>query len=264
MDNVLAVRHEMDDTLLSLVANGDAAKLTADQKLQYFKARCDAAGLDYRAQPFQFISMNGKLVLYALKAATDQLASKHGIKLEIQSQATENGLRTVVVRAIAQDGRQTDEIGVVPVDGIKGADLANAFMKAVTKAKRRAVLSLCGLGMMDESELDTVIHDSPKASVTSSPATVPEIEEMPNDGVGPEIVDTVDQTLFPPRAEPPVAKSGTKISEAQGRRLYAIWKSAKKDDVAVNDWLFQKYGYQSSREILRSDYEAICEGVKNI
>jgi hypothetical protein len=71
-------------------------------------------------------------------------------------QKTENDIRLVMVRAKAADGRQTDEMGAVPVIGLKGADLANAYMKAITKAKRRAVLSLCGLGMMDETELETV------------------------------------------------------------------------------------------------------------
>lgn len=143
-------------TLLNLITNGDASSLTGEQKLAYYKARCDAAGLDYRTQPFQFIRMSGKEVLYALKSATDQLANIHGARLEIIKQETENDMRVVTVRAITKDGRQTDEIGVVPLIGIKGADLANAYMKAVTKAKRRAILSVCGLGMIDETELDTV------------------------------------------------------------------------------------------------------------
>ncbi|MDU5950540.1 MAG: hypothetical protein E6Z15_26195, partial [Paenibacillus macerans] len=35
-------------------------------------------------------------------------------------------------------------------------ELANAIMKAETKAKRRVTLSLSGLGMMDESEIETI------------------------------------------------------------------------------------------------------------
>ena len=34
--------------------------------------------------------------------------------------------------------------------------LANAIMKAETKAKRRVTLSICGLGMLDETELETI------------------------------------------------------------------------------------------------------------
>ena len=34
--------------------------------------------------------------------------------------------------------------------------LANAIMKTETKAKRRATLSICGLGFLDESEIETI------------------------------------------------------------------------------------------------------------
>jgi hypothetical protein len=35
-------------------------------------------------------------------------------------------------------------------------ELANAFMKAETKAKRRVTLSICGLGFLDESEIESI------------------------------------------------------------------------------------------------------------
>lgn len=162
--------HDLDAaTLESLVVNGDCAKLSPEQRVMYYRARCEAAGLDYRTQPFQFINLQGKLVMYALKAATDQLASLHGIVSEIVQQQTEDGIRTVTVRSHAKDGRQTDEIGCVTVAGKKGDELCNAYMKAVTKAKRRAILSLCGLGMTDETELET-IHGVAAADPTPPPA----------------------------------------------------------------------------------------------
>ena len=39
---------------------------------------------------------------------------------------------------------------------LTGDALANALMKAETKAKRRATLSLCGLGFLDETEIETI------------------------------------------------------------------------------------------------------------
>ena len=42
------------------------------------------------------------------------------------------------------------------IAGLKGDALANGLMKAETKAKRRCTLSLCGLGMLDESEIETI------------------------------------------------------------------------------------------------------------
>lgn len=148
---------EMDaETLFSLVTNGDCSKLKPEQKIAYYKARCEAAGLDPRAQPFQYVRLQNKEILYATKSCTEQLAAKHGIVCEVIEQKTEAGVRTVTVRSRTKDGRQTDEIGCVSVQGLQGDALCNAFMKAVTKAKRRAVLSLCGLGMIDETEVETI------------------------------------------------------------------------------------------------------------
>lgn len=139
-------------TMEALVVGGDMAKLTPEQKIAYYRARCEAAGLDPRTAPFQYMTLQGKTTLYATKGATDQLSKIHKIKLQVVEQKTENDIRTVLVRAEAGDGRATDEMGAVSVGGLKGNDLANAYMKAITKAKRRAILSLCGLGMMDETE----------------------------------------------------------------------------------------------------------------
>jgi hypothetical protein len=161
------------ETMLILIAGGDCSRLNAAQKIAYYNARCEAAGLDPRAQPFSFIKLQGKEVLYALKAATDQLASKHGIVCQIVSQATDEGIRVVTVRAAAKDGRATDEIGAVAVKGLTGDALCNAMMKAVTKAKRRAVLSLAGLGLMDETEVETI----PGAAPVETPA--PEVQTPP-------------------------------------------------------------------------------------
>jgi hypothetical protein len=143
-------------TLEAVVVGGDLARLNPAQRLEYYSARCRAAGLDPAAQPFQYINLNGKLTLYASKGCTDQLSRVHGIKVEIVSQVTEMELRVVHVRASTRDGRATDEIGAVSVKGLGGEALANAMMKAVTKAKRRAILSMCGLGMLDETETETI------------------------------------------------------------------------------------------------------------
>jgi hypothetical protein len=186
------------ETMQALVAGGDCSRLTPAQRTAYYAARCEAAGLDPRAQPFAFMRLNGKEVLYALKAASDQLAAKHGVKMEIVSQATEDGIRIVTVRALAKDGRQTDEIGAVPVKGLVGDALCNAMMKAVTKAKRRAVLSICGLGMLDETEAESIPAAAPVVPVVEVLPPAGKIEAPP-----PEAAKTVAVELPPKRAAPP-------------------------------------------------------------
>ena len=157
-------------TLEALIASGNLNGLTPAQCVEYYRVRCELAGLDPTAQPFEYLVLQGKKILYAKKGATDQLSSIHGIRTTILSQVTEDDLRVVTVRATARDGRETEDVGAVPIGKLQGEQRANAMMKAVTKAKRRAVLSLCGLGMMDESEVESI----------------PDAQRVPSDGAKPK------------------------------------------------------------------------------
>ena len=192
-------------TLLALITTGDMGGLDPERKVEYYKARCEAAGLDPRTVPFQFIKLQGKEVLYATKSATDQLTKLHQISVNVLDQKTENDIRFVMVRAMSGDKRQTDEMGAVNVGGLKGVDLANACMKAITKAKRRAVLSLCGLGMIDEVELDTVPEEIGMPE--------PILEPVPTDGPMP--IDPTFETLTAPVIEPAPKKEVKAKAEAQ-------------------------------------------------
>jgi hypothetical protein len=141
-----------------VVCDGDLSRLTPAQKVQWYRARCEAAGLDPRTQPFQYVNLSGKLVLYATKTATDQLIAKHGITVRILSRQfdPESGIYEVHCSAAFPDGRTAEDIGALFIGKANGEALANAIMKAVTKGKRRTVLSACGLGMLDESEVDSI------------------------------------------------------------------------------------------------------------
>ena len=100
--------------------------------------------------------VSGKLVLYAGKACAEQLRFQHGLTVRIASRETIDGVYIVTARATMPNGREDESTGAVPIKGLGGNELAIAFMKAETKAKRRVTLSICGLGMMDESEVDSV------------------------------------------------------------------------------------------------------------
>jgi hypothetical protein len=140
-------------TLKAIVTAGDLSRLDDEQQTQYYLWRCEAAGLDPKGHPFQFIELNRRLVFYATKAATDQLCDRRRLTVSIVSREVVGDLCIVTARAADPTGRYTEDIGVVTVAGLEREALANALMKCVTKAKRRAVLSLCGLGTMDESEI---------------------------------------------------------------------------------------------------------------
>jgi hypothetical protein len=110
----------------------------------------------------------------------------------------------VSVTAYATDktGRTDADLGVVSVKGKQGDNLANAMMKAVTKAKRRVTLSICGLGWLDESELETVptaapvvVTDDGEILDNDTPgktAVVVKEAEEPTNGVEQQVMDALD------------------------------------------------------------------------
>lgn len=159
----------------SLILNGDLSQMSPQDKVTYYKGFCERLGLDPFTGPFKILKLNGKEVLYADKGCAQQLSSKNGISHEILKKERIEDVFCVTVRASLPDGRYTDEDGAVSVGSAKGDNLANALMKAVTKAKRRAVLALMGLGMLDESEIETI----PNAKTAPDPIKQAEIPEEP-------------------------------------------------------------------------------------
>jgi len=152
------------DAIMELViATGDLAKLTPAQRNGYYQAVCKSLGLNPLTRPFEYIVLNGKLTLYARRDATDQLRARHNVSIDIVSRERLDDVYVVMARATTEDGRSDESIGAVAVGGLKGDALANALMKAETKAKRRATLSLVGLGWLDETEVETVPTAQPAA-----------------------------------------------------------------------------------------------------
>jgi hypothetical protein len=115
-------------------------------------------GLDPFTKPFDILRLNGKEVLYCTRSGTQQLNKLHKVSHLITSRDTnaEAGVYIVTSKASLPDGRCTESIGAVNIAGLKGEMYANAIMKAETKAKRRATLDLLGLGVLDESEAESI------------------------------------------------------------------------------------------------------------
>lgn len=165
------------DIIRSLIIHGDISKLTENQKVQYYKYTCERVGLDYKAQPFQFLKLQGKEVLYLVRAGAQQLNQLHKVSHQITSRELipDAGIYQVTARASLSDGRYTESIGAVNIQGLKGDAYANAIMKAETKSKRRATLDLLGLGILDETEVETIPNAK---TVELLPDKQPEIRDF--------------------------------------------------------------------------------------
>jgi hypothetical protein len=138
-----------------VLIQGDLSHLKPEEKVSYYLKVCETLGLNPYTKPFEFIALNGRVVLYARKDATDQLRKLHRINIVHLEREQIGELMVVTVQAQAADGRRDVAIGAVTTGGLKGDALANALMRAETKAKRRVTLSICGLGLTDESEVDS-------------------------------------------------------------------------------------------------------------
>jgi hypothetical protein len=151
-----------DDAQLmeSVLLGGDLSKLNPAQRVSYYQRVCSSLGLNPLTKPFDYINLNGKLTLYARKDAADQLRKINSVSID-DVDITETEKQYIVkVKGHDKEGRADVEVGVVNKTDMRG-DLANAQMKAVTKAKRRLTLSLCGLGMLDETEVQTIPNARP-------------------------------------------------------------------------------------------------------
>jgi hypothetical protein len=144
------------EILEQVLIGGDLSRLTEAQRLAYYRAVCQSLGLNPLTKPFEYLTLNGKLRLYALRDCADQLRRLHGISISIVNRERLQDLYIVTARAKDRTGREDESTGAVPLGNLKGDALANALMKAETKAKRRVTLSLAGLGWLDETELEVI------------------------------------------------------------------------------------------------------------
>lgn len=140
----------------SVLIKGDLSSLSSEQRGNYYMQVCESVGLNPLTKPFEYITLNGKLTLYALRTCTDQLRTVHKVSVESMDETERDGVFIVTAKVRNGEGRTDMAKGAVNISGLKGDNLANALMKAETKAKRRATLSICGLGMLDETEVETI------------------------------------------------------------------------------------------------------------
>lgn len=157
------------ESINTALIKGDLAKLDPQAKHQLYIKTCESVGLNPLTQPFGYIVLNGKERLYATRNCSDQLAQIHGISVVDVEERMDEQTRIYSVKVKAQDrnGRYGINRGDVFIPKtMTGLDLANAYMKAHTKALRRTVLSMVGLSFLDETEVEDIRpYESPKNSV---------------------------------------------------------------------------------------------------
>ena len=180
---------EVSDEMAQMLARMEAQKsdpraMTADERAGYVATLCKALHLNPLTRPAQFINLSGREVLYLTRTATDQLAAMHNLNRKtidgprvVDVCGTKVGLCTVEVSL--PSGRSETATATLPA-----ADFVNLYMKLETKAKRRGTLSILGLGVLGEDEIET-IPDAKPSTLNATPAQEPtQRRANPMDGLG--------------------------------------------------------------------------------
>jgi hypothetical protein len=250
----------MEQVLIS----GDLSKLNTEQRLSYYTKVCESVGLNPLTKPFEYINLNGKLVLYAKRDATDQLRKIYTVSIKITGRELVGDI--YVVTAQAQIGNRTDEsIGAVPIGHLKGDAKANGMMKAETKSKRRVTLSICGLGMLDETEVETIAQVEPKnvnpisnTNIKNNALLVETREEIPTKN---KLV-TGAKELENPKTEQNDFESGPSI--AQRKKIFAMTNELKITERDLKNHLVESYGIDSTKKLTKEQIQDLFEYLENI
>lgn len=171
-----------------------------------------------------------------VKAIGASLA-QHGLTYSFDVALTDNPPRQVVCCTIRHtDGHSESSTFTIPVDASGRMNVAQQHASAQTYAKRYALSNALGIVTADDD--DDAHSSSPPAwdkVHQNRPPTADKLKVIPNP---------------PPHGKP--------ISDAQRKRLYAIYKQAGHHDEDVRQWLGATYAVQHSNEITTDMYDAIC------
>jgi len=246
MSNIVLKNSAIEKALIE----GDLSQLSVDDRLAYYNQVCKSVGLNPITQPFSYIKLNGKLVLYALKAASDQLRRLHSVSINITSRESIEGVYVVTAKAKDASGREDESTGAVTTANLKGDALANAFMKAETKAKRRVTLSICGLGMLDETEVDSIEGAQKLRDVGPG---------------GPK----QDPPKEPPKEKPVEAKPAGEIKNEAPISMHELGVLYEKAYSAkgisrdrFNEMIFERFGVERGTDLKKWHFEQIIKGLE--
>jgi hypothetical protein len=150
-------KNELNKVLDKVIElNGDLTNLNDRERKIYYYHMCDKIGLDPETRPFGYFNLDGKVILYATKSCSDQLRYKHGISTKNLEVYFHNNIVYCKATIVDKEGREETAIGAEILENDAKLNVADKIMKAETKAKRRATLSMFAIGMLDETEIYSI------------------------------------------------------------------------------------------------------------
>jgi hypothetical protein len=253
---------QLAGAMLHVLATGDLSKLTNEQRKAYYLQRCASLGLNSLSRPFDWLILDGKLVLYENKSCAEQLRRQHQISIrvtrrEVVGADTKEPMYVVEVEGRRPNG-QTDEASkYVPLTGVNrqgqkytlsGRELSSAYAKAETGAKRRLTFSMVGMAAPpDPDELQraryvvvdgsgsVIDNPTPEQKALAADPSLARMLKEPTyedaDASDSPIVSTASQAVRPEELERPQQdrpRATFKVSEETIDAFRAAWFAAVK------------------------------------
>lgn len=254
MSKEIALKKDVKDLhelsiIEQVVMQGDLSKLNPEQRVTYYNRVCESMGLNPYTRPFDYISLNGKLTLYAKKDATEQLRKVNGISIEELKGQIVDDLYIVTAKAKTPNGRIDQATGAVTIGSLKGDAKANAIMKAETKAKRRVTLSICGMGWTDESEIESI----PDAKTVEVDMSTGEIIPIKKNEPKKELIEMKEEAKRPIRLTFDLVKTLSNVIDQCPEVVKAELRADMKRD-----------GHKNFEEMPKEYYDRFLEKAKRL
>jgi len=140
-----------------MLTTGDVGQFTPKQRVGYYLWLCQKLSIDSTSRPFDWLTLDGRLVFYPNRTCAEQLRRRHQISIEMVRKEVVGDLFCVEVKGWRPNGQVDFASKYVPLkDGrgnrLSGQQYANALMKAESGAKRRLTFSMVGLAAMPDTE----------------------------------------------------------------------------------------------------------------
>ena len=216
-----AALDEASVAMQRIAAQGrDTKALTMAEREATLAGLSRALGLNPLTNAVRFIALQGGEALYVTRQGTDQIAARLRINREtiVGPEIRDiGGVKLVFCQVRAsepgRDGRSDVATATIPLK-----DPANDLMKCETKAKRRAVLSLVGLGLLTEDDAEGALASDGAApqSASHTDATTAWLEDLAHVGRVCEL-----RAVYASHAQ------GMRVSGRDGRHDVRAWLRAR-------------------------------------
>src|SRR5438552_7723128 len=116
MTTDMATKQDTALLMERVVVGGDLSKLTPAERMNYYAEVCKSAGLNPLTQPFRYLYLQNRMVLYATKEATEQLRVIHVVSITKLESALADGILTVTAYGHNKTGRTDAATGAVSLE----------------------------------------------------------------------------------------------------------------------------------------------------